>query len=275
MATQPFVVPAIRDPDEPGNDISPMDLLRGFALGKLDYFPQLYQALMESKALFAITGIQKFFDVSGLGVGRVRSVSAIRFHAPLKASWISFLQTQQPVGVATVPIYAFSAIRDGSLRNRPEIVKVFVAQAAPDTLLLASTVELLQTALAKRAGGARLNAELIERAEWKTVNADAPVFAWRRYRTRPRFDEQPDPDALGVTYNASEDQSQTLTYLAPSTRSLSLLKAYWNDPKQGLSVETRRVSAETVRVEIRLTGSAAQVYFSLHLLQVLGFRIAI
>lgn len=275
VATQPFAIPPLRDLDVM-DDVALIDSLRGFALGPLNSFPNVYRALNGTRARFAVTGIQAFFDPSGLGVGQVRSVSIIRFDQPLAAAWSSFLDAQQLAIAASVPIYSFSAIREGSLRDRPEPLTVFVAQTAPDTLLLASTSELLQVTLSRRAGGSRRKSDLTKRAEWRAVNPNSPVFAWRHYQKPSGIsDERPDPEANGVTYNATEGQHQALTYLSPSALSPSLLLGHWSSPKDGLTVKTRRTTPASVTVDIRLNESEARVLFYLRLLEALGYQIAI
>ena len=179
VANQPFVIP---EHEKEESEISPISTLQGLALGRLDEFPVLYNALVGNTVKFALLGVRDFRTFSGVGFGPYDGCAVIAFADPLGdrlRSATSGLANEVWLGNM---VFFLSKVREGSLRTRPEQLNLLVTQLGPHILVTAADRDSMHSLLERRAGlqtGRALHDRL---PEWADVDMRSAVWAMRHYK---------------------------------------------------------------------------------------------
>lgn len=254
VAAKPFTLPPVAGEDgDWERDGSLVDVLRDIAIGDL---PAVFAG---RRVQFAATGICAFEQMRGIGIGRVKSATVIRFDGEIGAVWESIATGKSGVTISGLGMRSFSKIRSGSLREHPEEVNVSMVQVAPDMLILATDVSILETVLARRANSRK--ARLGELPEWRWVNLEAPVFALRHQQN----------EAM-VVNPASTGFRETVFYLSTDPDGI---RARWAETEGELLLNFRAREQGAITVEATAPSRDGQTGLTLWLLMELGFEIGI
>jgi hypothetical protein len=274
IAPQPFVIP--KNAEDADNETSPVDALRRFALGRLDEFPKLGEALAGHTVKFALSGVREFRGFSGLGLVPYNGCAVIVFSEPIAASLQSAISGLPQEDWSGVTIIKLSAVRSGSLRASPEQVNLFVAQLGRDVLITATDRDLLHSLLDRRAGFQPGRAIPRDLPEWRKVDVTAAAWAIRHFKHS--YDSKTDhPQAVGIAYNAQPaGPAQKVYYLSHNQQVTEIIREYWQWPDEGLAPpKVLRKSQGVVEITVPTPSAHAATLFALLLLGSLGYMIAL
>jgi len=286
VATQPFVI-AVRVEDEDA-EISPIDTLRRFGLGRLDDFPPLYEALVGHTVTFALAGVREYRRFSGLGLGPYDGCAVIVFARPLGDRWQSAISGLAKEDWSGHTVFVLSTEREGSLRTAPDQLNLFVTQFGSNFLVTATDRGSLHSLLERRAGVQTDHALPGGLPEWREVDVTAPVWALRHYRHTydPKtkrsvlslgpMEEPDDAKAVGLVYNVQPiGPVQKLYYLSQNKQIDGVIHHHWEWKDEGLATpKVRRRAKGVAEVTVPTPSAAATGSFFLLLLSSLGYEIA-
>jgi len=294
VASKPFVIPVPQKDDDDDAPFIVSDGLREYSLGRLSDFEVIYQPLIGRTVQFAVAGVRDFRLASGLGLMPYDGCAVIAFSQPLAATFESALGGVPSENYSGVTVFTFTQVRSGSVRSRPEMQDLLVAQLSPNLLVVGTDRSSMRTLLEHRERGAMDGPFPSHLPEWKLVDAKAPVFALRHYRRAydpekrttvvslsPADGEfEPDDSGIGFVYNAqSSSTSQSVLYLSGNSRAIEIARKRWEWEDEGLPAPTvTRVSSGVFRVITHPRQSLEHDglgTFALLLLAALGFTIAL
>ncbi len=287
VAPHPFVIPK---GGQDNNDSSPVDLLRGFALGPVNEFPTLYETLAGRTVAFALSGAREFLGFTGLGLVPSDGCAVIVFSGPLGSSLQSAVSGAPKEDWSGATIFSFVTARKGSPRDSPEQLNLFVTQVGSNVLVVATDRNSLHSLLRRRAGFQTGRALPDGLPEWREVDVTAPAWAIRHYKhtydskTKRRalslgpLEDLNDSQAVGVVYNAQPPGPEQKVYrLSHNRRMIELVRQQWNGWEQeGLATpNVRRKSDGVAEVIVSTPSDDDTGLFSLLLLASLGYTIAL